>query len=376
MKPWVEVARELGPELAAYAARHDVEGSFVDEAYRLFRTHRLFSMAVPADFGGGGATHHQTCAAIRELGRYCGSSALALSMHTHLVAAAVWRHRHDQPGEKLLRAVAERELVLVSTGATDWVDSNGTMERVDGGYRVTARKVFGSGGPAADLLVASAPYDDPDEGPLVLHFSVPFEAGGVTVAADWNTLAMRGTGSHSIVLDRVFVPDRAITLRRPRGRWHPSWNVVLAVAVPIYMSAYAGVVDAAAALARREAASKPGVEFMPYLAGELENELAIVELAWRDMIAVTAEYEASPTVEVANAQLVRKTVMTAAALRAVEKASEICGGRGFFRSFGLERLLRDVHAAPFHPLPEKRQLQFTGRLAMGLDPITGQPLAV
>ena len=89
MKSWVEVARDLGPELAAYAARHDVEGSFVDEAYQLFRRRRLFSMAVPVELGGGGATHHQTCAAIRELGRHCGSSALALSMHTHLVAAAV-----------------------------------------------------------------------------------------------------------------------------------------------------------------------------------------------------------------------------------------------------------------------------------------------
>ena len=368
----VEVAGELVPALAAYAPRHDSEGSFVEEAYRLSQKHRLFSMAVPAELGGVGSTHHQTCAAIRELGRHCGSSALALSMHTHLVAAAVWRHRHGQPGEKLLRAIAERELILVSTGATDWVDSNGTMERVDGGYRVTARKVFGSGCSAADLMIASAQHDDPVEGPLVLHFSVPFKAEGVTVGSDWDTLAMRGTGSHTIVLDRVFVPDGAISMRRPRGQWHPSWNVVLGVAVPIYMSAYAGVVDAAAALARREAAGKRGVDFMPYLVGELENEITVVELAWRDMIAVTAEYELSPTLEVANAQLVRKTVMAAAALRAIEKAAEICGGRGFFRSFGLERLLRDVHAASFLPLPEKRQLQFTGRIAMGFDPITGQ----
>jgi alkylation response protein AidB-like acyl-CoA dehydrogenase len=313
MKPWVDVARELGPAIAGYAARHDVEGSFVDEAYQLFRRHGLFSMAVPAELGGGGATHHQTCAVIRELGSHCGSSALALSMHTHLVAAARWRYRHGQPGEQLLRAVAERELVLVSTGATDWVDSNGTMERVDGGYRVTARKVFGSGGPAGDLMITSAPFENE-----VLHFAVPMKAEGVTVAGDWDTLAMRGTGSHTIVLDQVFVPDSAISLRRPRGRWHPSWNVVLGVAVPIYMSAYAGVLDAAAARARREAAGKRGVDYMPYLVGELENDVAIVELAWRDMIAVTAEYELAPTLEVANAQLVRKTVMTHAALRAVD----------------------------------------------------------
>jgi hypothetical protein len=30
--------------------------------------------------------------------------------------------------------------------------------------------------------------------------------------------------------------------------------------------------------------------------------------------------------------------------------------------------VRDMHAAPFHPLPPKRQQRFTGRLLLGLDP--------
>ena len=53
----------------------------------------------------------------------------------------------------------------------------------------------------------------------------------------------------------------------------------------------------------------------------------------------------------------------------VEKAMEVTGGRGFFRSHQLQRLLRDVQAAAYHPLPEKKQLRFTGRLALGLDPV-------
>jgi alkylation response protein AidB-like acyl-CoA dehydrogenase len=48
---------------------------------------------------------------------------------------------------------------------------------------------------------------------------------------------------------------------------------------------------------------------------------------------------------------------------------EVVGGGAFFRSLGLERLLRDVHGALFHPLQEKRQHLFTGRLALGLDPV-------
>jgi acyl-CoA dehydrogenase len=54
-------------------------------------------------------------------------------------------------------------------------------------------------------------------------------------------------------------------------------------------------------------------------------------------------------------------------MRTVEKAMEVAGGAGFYRSAGLERLFRDVQAARYHPLQEKAQLRFTGRLALGLD---------
>ena len=59
-----------------------------------------------------------------------------------------------------------------------------------------------------------------------LHFSVPFTAPGVSLADDWRTLGMRATGSHTVILDKVFVPVEAIVLRRPRGRFHPAWNVI------------------------------------------------------------------------------------------------------------------------------------------------------
>lgn len=45
---------------------------------------------------------------------------------------------------------------------------------------------------------------------------------------------------------------------------------------------------------------------------------------------------------------------------------EVAGGTAFFRSLGLEQLFRDVQGARFHPLPENRQFEFTGRFALGL----------
>ena len=141
---------------------------------------------------------------LRELGRACGSTALGLSMHTHLLALAVWRYQQGQPVAPLLRRVAAEQLVLVSTGASDWLDSSGTAEAVAGGYRVRARKVFASRSPAGDLLMTTARYLDPREGVRVLHFPLPMAAPGVTVSNTWQALGMRGSGSNDVPVEDVF----------------------------------------------------------------------------------------------------------------------------------------------------------------------------
>jgi alkylation response protein AidB-like acyl-CoA dehydrogenase len=74
-----------------------------------------------------------------------------------------------------------------------------------------------------------------------------------------------------------------------------------------------------------------------------------------------------PGLETTNAILKRRTICGNAAVRTVEKAMDVVGGGSFFRSMGLERRFRDVQAAKYHPLTEKRQLEFTGRHVLGLD---------
>ncbi|HEX3756353.1 MAG TPA: hypothetical protein VHV26_14875 [Rhizomicrobium sp.] len=72
-----------------------------------------------------------------------------------------------------------------------------------------------------DILVTSAPFKYPKEGWQVLHFALPFAAPGISLADDWRTLGMYSTGSQTIILDKIFVPDDAIALRRPRGGFIP-----------------------------------------------------------------------------------------------------------------------------------------------------------
>lgn len=363
---------KLGPQFAAGAAERDAEDAFVADHYRLLREARVFSALVPADLGGGGATHAGMCAFLRGLAAYCTSTALALSMHQHLVAAAAANDKAGRPGRKLLEKVAGSEAVLVSTGANDWLESNGTAERVEGGYRLSAVKPFASGGPAGDLLVTSVAYDDPAEGPQVLHFPLPLTAEGVTRQDDWQTLGMRATGSGTVKLENVFLPEAAVVLRRPRGPFHPAFAVILTVALPLICSAYLGTAEAAAKIARGRAARRLDDPVAPVLVGEMENLLTTAELAVDDMVRLAEGYDFTPTAELAGRALTRKTIAAKAVLATAEKALEVAGGAGFFRKLGLERFLRDAHGVQFHPLPEKRQQLFTGRLALGLDPVGGE----
>ena len=363
---WVEVVRKLGPAFAARASDYDERDGFVAENMAELKAAEMMAAGVPGELGGGGATHTELCEMLRALAGYCGSTALTLSMHTHAVATAVWRWRKEGgPLEALLRRVAAENLMLVTSGGSDWLRGSGIAERVEGGWQIKARKIFASGAPVGDLLITGAVYDDPATGPTVLHFAVPLRHESVTLLDTWRVLGMRATGSQDVRIDGFLVPDAAVAARRPQGKWHLLYHVIAMMALPLIYSVYLGIAEAArekALVLARPRAADPG---LPYLVGELELELTTARLAWAELVALAAD--GTPGVETTNRITSARTLVGRAAIRAVEKAMEVAGGRAFYREHGLERLLRDVQGARYHPLQEKDQLRMSGRLALGLD---------
>ena len=182
---WKDLTHRLGETFYERAQAQNDSDEFVRENYEDLKQHGYFKALVPQELGGAGVTHSQMAEIIRIIGRYCGSTALALSMHQHLVSANVWKYIHGKGGEPTLRKVVEKGLILISTGAGDWLESNGNMEKVEGGYLVSADKHFASQSAYADVLATSAPYLHPEEGWQVLHFAVPIKAEGVTVKNNW-----------------------------------------------------------------------------------------------------------------------------------------------------------------------------------------------
>ncbi|MCB0580086.1 MAG: acyl-CoA/acyl-ACP dehydrogenase [Phaeodactylibacter sp.] len=352
---------ELGKDFAGRAGHYDQAGTFVFENYEQLKAHRFFSAMIPEELGGGGISHAEMCDIIRIMAYYCSSTALAFSMHQHLVAATVWKYKHQGEGAPLLQRVAKEQLVLISTGARDWLESNGEMVKAEGGYLFSGKKYFASQSAGGDLAITSAPWLDTDNEWQVLHFGVSMKAEGVTVLDDWDVLGMRATGSQAIQFDKVFVPDSAISLTRPGGKFHPVWDVVLTVAMPLIMSAYVGTAEKAV-----EIAMSIGKKYyrnqghMHYIIGKLNNSLLSARTQWKAMYALTGNFDFKPDENITTDMLSLKTNVADAAQQTVSEAMEAIGGQSFYRKNVLERLFRDVQAAGFHPLPRWEQYAFTG----------------
>jgi len=364
---WIAEAETLAVKFGERANGHDERGEFVTKNYADLKVGGYFSAAIPRELGGGGASFAELCGMVRVFGRECASTALSFAMHTHTVATNVYKyHKGDEAAANVLKKVVDNTLVFATTGANDWLGSSGVAERVQGGYRVTAHKRFVSGVSGAQAFATSAVCEGPD-GAEVLHFTLPITSEGIRIVDTWNTLGMRGTGSNDVIMEQVFVPDFAIVARRSADVWHPMWGVILPAALPLICAVYVGIAERAAELAV-EAAKFRQAE-LAGLVGEMLNELTTAQIVLGDMVRIHDNYGYEATLKNTEAALTRKSLVADAVKRNVELAAELVGGPGFFRGHPMERIVRDVRAIHYHPLPARRQQSFSGRVALGFDPV-------
>jgi len=361
-------ADELGAAIAGHAVDHDRDGTFVTEAYDLFRRAGYLALAVPEELGGRGATIRQVAMAQRRLAHHCSSSALASVMHHHVVLFTAWRHRRGLPGaEATLRRVAEEGIVLVSTGGADQTRPRGRAVAVDGGYLVSGHKIFASQAPVGAAMSTMFPFEDPEEGTVVLNMAVPMQAEGVHVLDTWDAMGMRGTGSHDVELDEVFVPEDKVLARRPWGVVDGPLQVIYQHALLPIAAVYLGVAEAARDHAVASVAGTPKAEdpVVQRQIGQMDTRLRAAAWALDGALATVGD-DPAPDMGALAAVFAAKTTVTEAVLEVCDRAMEVTGGAAFYKGSPVERAYRDVRGITFHPVSPDRAVLHAGQVALGL----------
>ena len=339
------------------AAEYDRDNVFFSDDFEELRRAGYLRIALPREFGGAGLSLAGTVREQRRLGYYAAPTALAINMHLYWtgVAADLWR-AGDTSQKWLLEAAAAGE-VFAAGHAESGNDipvllSTTKAERVEGGYRFTGRKSFGSLSPVWTFLGMHGMDTSNPSAPKIVHAFMPRDTEGYRIERTWDVLGMRATQSDDTILDGVFVPDRYIVRVVPPGAAGIDQFVlgVLAWALMGFGNIYYGLAQRALDLTIETVKSKKSIAISRTMAyhAELQHRVAQMGLAF-ESIGPHLDRVADDWSCGVNHGGAWPAKLFAAKYHAVEDswrivdlALEVAGGFGIFKRSGLERLFRDA----------------------------------
>ena len=196
--------------------------AFFQEDFDELKAAGYLTLPVPSELGGAGYTLAQIAQEQRRLAYHAPATALGVNMHFYFagVAADVWRSG-DKSTEWLLEAAMNGDVFAAghSEHGNDLplLLSTTQAERVDGGYRFTGRKSFGSLTPVWTFLGLHALDTSDPEQPKIVHAFMPRDTDGYRIEDVWDALGMRATQSQDTILEGAFVPDEYIACVVPAG---------------------------------------------------------------------------------------------------------------------------------------------------------------
>ncbi|MGD7023658.1 acyl-CoA dehydrogenase family protein [Rossellomorea vietnamensis] len=174
----------------------DREGAFPDELLRIIYDKRLFKLFVPERFGGRMTSLPESVRIFEEASSINGSFGWLVT-----IGSGGGFFSGNMKNEVLDDVFLPRNAVIAGSGAP-----TGTAVKCEGGYRVTGQWKYCSGAEFATTFTANAMIEgSAGEEPEMRSFA--FTEKQVEILRDWNTFGLKATGSHSIKVDDVFVPE-------------------------------------------------------------------------------------------------------------------------------------------------------------------------
>lgn len=376
-----EIPIEMLERFRARAGELDRTNTYFEEDLAELRSIGYLAAAVPTHLGGWGLDLAQLAASQRRLARYAPATALSMTMHSYWIGAANELEALGDTSQHWILDAAVAGEVIAAGHAESGNDipvlmSTCAAERVDGGYRLTGRKQFGSNGPAWRWLGAHAIDADAPGGPQIVHAFVERTSPGVEIVETWDTLGMRPTQSHDTILDGVFVPDARIGRVVPAGDGTDPFLVALAIWPLSLMSAvYLGIADRALELAIDNARRKTSVviergtyAYNPMVQHQVAEMYLELDAASATLLRFVDDWVAGVDhgADIVPKVYSMKWRSVEAAKRVVDVALDVVGGAGMFRGNELERLYRDVRCGGFHPGNDALTHELVGKAALGI----------
>ncbi|MGI9235794.1 MAG: acyl-CoA dehydrogenase family protein [Woeseiaceae bacterium] len=222
-----ETVEEILPKLRAQATNVDRSGEFSKEHISTLADAGLLGLIIPEAYGGLGGGLRDLAATTFAMGSACPSTALAYFFHCSaasrgmLALEALEAGLFDDNEARVVERFAEKVLYAMGRDrqwlanfASESVKSekaaitiNTTAVPVDGGFHISGVKSFGCATGVADRYLVTANLAGYEDARGLCTFFIDRDAKGVSEREKWDALGMRGTATHGLILEDVFVHE-------------------------------------------------------------------------------------------------------------------------------------------------------------------------
>jgi alkylation response protein AidB-like acyl-CoA dehydrogenase len=369
-KRLVALAGELADTFAKRANEGEWAGRFPYENYRDLYQSGYLALTVPRDFGGEGADVLDTLLAQARLAQGCASTALVAAMHLSTIGRIAASVKGPNPLFERICTSVVQDGSLINAAATEagtgspsrgGRPSTTARRQIDGSWLLNGRKTYTTGSLSLRFFLVSCAIEDntPAEAKLPrlsvdqASFLVPSNAPGVHIEETWNSVSMRTSASHDLVLANVHLEPNA--LAETLTNFTPASIVQLgAWSFPIH-AVYLGIAQGArnealrfAQHRRPNSLAKP-ISSVPHI----QEKVAKIELLILESEAVVfglvEQYLQDQSSIPASQFAAAKYVVTNHAVEVVDLAMRIVGGASLSLQQPLQRYYRDVRAGLHHP---------------------------
>jgi alkylation response protein AidB-like acyl-CoA dehydrogenase len=382
-------ARDLATTFGRRAIAHDREGTFPFENFDDLREGGFLKLTVPVSHGGDEIPLSTFLRFQEVLAAGDGSTALALNMH--LIRFGGERESHSYPERwfnELCRGAVE-EGWLCNTAATEEglgsPAGGGVPETlavaVEGGWHITGRKSFTTLSPILHYFITSARISAAGTAaPEIGTFMILRDDPGVRIEETWDSLSMRSTGSHDLVLKGLRIPEGRLMNRRtvgkpdPRGGAGQAWFALGVSATTIGVAQAARDYAVEYARTRTPLGNAPIREYPGVRARIARIDLLLQRSRALIYDAARAwEMKAEDGMPPLDRVAVAKVETLNACIEAAETAMRVVGGVSLLKSRPIERYYRDVRAALHNPPLEDRAMEQLARRALDAAPTPARP---
>lgn len=353
---WLERLATVEEELKQRAREYDELNKLCRENIQTLRQLGYTKLTLPVEYGGEGFNVYDTLLLQEKLASFDGSTALT-SCWTLIAVGSIYESQNwdkeklDFFGNEIRNGAITN--YIASEAATGSPTRGGkpktTAIKNGNQWVINGRKGFATGSHELDYFIVSTWIEERE---TIGNFLISKHAKGVSIEETWDVIAMRGTGSHDLILDNVTV-DKSALVEIPSestpAKGVPGWGLLIP-------ATYLGIAQAARDYALEFANTYSPNSIKGTIAtlsnvqttlGEIDLELTKSRLALYGVAEAITDPERNGAIT--NEIGVAKHIVVNAANKIVDQAMRLVGARSLQRSNPLQRYYRDVRAGLHNP---------------------------